>query len=213
MIDSLIYTVTGTWPDLAFTITLLLQYLTCPTQEYYDAIKHVFWYLQETTENKLFFPYSKSLVLEGFTDSNFAACWDTRRSTSGYIFKLGGTTISWRSQKQHSVAASILEAEYMACTQAAKQYIWLKRALTELGYYNIPSALSCDNMESIDLSENLRIGDQSKHIYIAYHFICELVKMEALTILHIPSKLNPTDLCTKALPGLQHEFLKSLIIG
>ena len=36
------------------------------------------------------------------------------------IFKLGGATISWRSQKQHSVATSTLEAIYMAYTQAAK---------------------------------------------------------------------------------------------
>ena len=101
----------------------------------------------------------------------------------------------------------------MPCTQAAKQHIWLKRALTELGYYNISSTLSCDNMGSIDLSENPRIGDQSKHINIAYHFICKLVEMGALTILHILSKLNPTDLCTKALPSPQYEFLKSLIIA
>ena len=101
----------------------------------------------------------------------------------------------------------------MAYTQAAKQYIWLKQALTELGYHNIPSALSCDNMGSIDLSENPRIRDRSKHIDIAYHFIRELVEMGALTILHILSKLNPADLCTKALPGVQHEFLKSLIMG
>ena len=66
--------------------------------------------------------YGKPLALEGFTDSDFAACRDTRRSTSGYIFKLGGATISWRSRKQRSVAISTLEAEYhdMACTQAAK---------------------------------------------------------------------------------------------
>ena len=153
------YTLTGTQPDLAFPITLLSQYLTCPTQEHFNAVKHVFRYLQGTKNNKLFFLYGKSLVLEGFTDSNVAACRDTRRSTSGYIFKLGGGTISWRSRKQRSVATSTLEAEYMACTQAAKQHIWLKRALTELGYHNIPSALSCDNMGSIDLSENLRIGD------------------------------------------------------
>jgi hypothetical protein len=213
MIGSLMYTVTGTRPDLAFTITFLSQYLTRPTQEHYEAVKHVFRYLQGTKKDKLFFPYGKSLVLEGFTDSNFAACRDTRRSTSGYIFKLGGATISWRSRKQRSVATSTLEAEYMACTQAAKQHIWLKRALTELGYHNIPSALSCDNMGSIDLSENPRIGDRSKHIDIAYHFIRELVEIGALTILHIPSKLNPADLCTKALPGPQHEFLKGLIMG
>src|SRR5258707_4765785 len=99
----------------------------------------------------------------------------------------------------------------MACTQAGKQPIWLKRALTQLGYHNIPSALSCDNMESIDLSENPRIGDRSKHIDIAYHFIRELVENGTITILHVPGEVNPADICTKALPGPKYEFLKSLI--
>ena len=80
----------------------------------------MFQYLQGTKKDKLCFPYGKSLVLEGFTDSNFATCRDTCRSTSGYIFKIGGATITWRSRKQHSVATSTLEAEYIACTQAAE---------------------------------------------------------------------------------------------
>ena len=201
------YTVTGTRPDLAFTITLLLQYLTCPIKEHFGAVKHVLRYLEGTKEHKLCFPYGKPLVLEIFTDSNFAACQDTRRSTSGYIFKLGGA-IGWRSRKQRSVATSTLEVEYMVCTQAAKHHIWLERALIELCYHNIPSALSCDNKGSIDLTENARIGDRSKHIDIAYHFIRELVENGALTILHIPSKLNPADLCTKAYHGLKTGQLK-----
>ena len=105
----------------------------------------------------------------------------------------------------------------MACSQAAKYHIWLECALTklscetELSCHYIHSALSCDNLGTIDLTENPRIGDRSKHIDIAYYFICELGENGTITILHVPGKVNPTDICTKALSGPQYEFLKSLI--
>ena len=96
----------------------------------------------------------------------------------------------------------------MAYSQAAKHYMWLQQVLTELGYetelgyHYIYSALSCNNLSTIDLTENLCIGDRSKHIDITYHFIHELVEHGTITILHVPGKVNPTDICTKALPSL-----------
>ena len=155
MIGSLMYAVTGTRPDLAFAVTLLSQFLTCPTNQHIGTAKRILRYIQGTKEHKLIFPYDQPLVLEGYSDSSFASCKDTRRSTSGYIFKLGNATISWRSRKQRSVATSTLEAKYMACSQAAKHHIWLERALTKLGCGYIHFALSCDNLGIIDLTENL----------------------------------------------------------
>ena len=74
-----------------------------------------------------------------------------------------------------------------------------------------PSALSCDNLGTINLTENPRISDRSKHIDIAYHFIRELVENGTITILHVPGEVNSADIYTKVLPGLQYEFLKLLI--
>src|SRR5258706_5952449 len=121
MVGSLMYTVIGTRPDITFMVTRLSQFLTKPTKNHFGAIKHVFRYLKGTRDIKLSFPYSQqqhnasdALILERFTDSDFAGCPDTRRSTSGYIFKLANCAISWRSRKQKSVATSTPEAEYMA---------------------------------------------------------------------------------------------------
>ena len=150
---------------MAFADTLLSQFLTCPTFQHIGTAKRILRYIQGTKEHKLIFPYDQPLVLEGYSDLSFGSCKDTRRSISRYIFKLGNATISWRSRKQRSVATSTLEAEYMACSQGAKHHIWLERALTELSCQTEPgyiySALSCDNSGTIDLTENLRIGDRS----------------------------------------------------
>ena len=59
---------------------------------------------------------------------------DTRRSTTGYVFTIGGTAISWASKLQKIVDLSTTtEAEYVALTEASKEMLWLDRFLEELG--------------------------------------------------------------------------------
>ena len=57
----------------------------------------------------------------------------SRRSTTRYVFTLGGTTVSWISKLQQVVALSKMEAEYVATTEASKVMIWLQRFMEELG--------------------------------------------------------------------------------
>ena len=62
--------------------------------------------------------------IEGFSDSDYATDMDRRRSITGYIFKVWGNTVSWRSNLQSVVALSTTEAEYMAMSTATKEAIW-----------------------------------------------------------------------------------------
>ncbi len=48
---------------------------------------------------------------------------DDRKSTSGYVFQIGGTAISWRSKKQACVALSTAEAEYIALASTAQESV------------------------------------------------------------------------------------------
>ncbi|KAH9783019.1 TTF-type domain-containing protein [Citrus sinensis] len=69
----------------------------------------------------------------GYCDSDFAGDLDKRRSTTGYIFTLGGGPVSWKSILQSTIALSTTEAEYVAATEAVKEAIWLKGLLGDLG--------------------------------------------------------------------------------
>ena len=55
------------------------------------------------------------------------------QSASAYCFSHGSSVTSWMSKKQDSVAQSTAEAEYVAAAEAAKQTIWLKRILNDMG--------------------------------------------------------------------------------
>jgi hypothetical protein len=50
---------------------------------------------------------------------------DSMRSTTGYVFIIGGTTVSWISKLQKVVALSTIEAEYVVAIEASKEMIWL----------------------------------------------------------------------------------------
>ena len=63
----------------------------------------------------------ESLVPIGYTDSDFQSDRESKKSTSGYVFTLGGGAISWQSVKQSSIADSTMEAEYITASKAAKE--------------------------------------------------------------------------------------------
>jgi hypothetical protein len=61
---------------------------------------------------------SDSLKIVGYSDSDFAGCLDTDRSTSGYVFKLAGGAIPWSSSKQTVMTSSMMYVEFVACYEA-----------------------------------------------------------------------------------------------
>jgi hypothetical protein len=65
------------------------------------------------------------LVVRGYTDVNFQTDRDDLRSQSGFMFVLNGGVVSWKSSKQ--------ETEYIAASEAAKEGVWIKKLVTELG--------------------------------------------------------------------------------
>ena len=96
---------------------------------------------------------SKLPVL-GYCDSDWGASIDDRRSVSGLVFTIAGGAVTWQAQKQKSVALSTVEAEYMAACQAAKDAVWLRAFLIELGLNAIaPTTIFCDSQGAMALCE------------------------------------------------------------
>jgi hypothetical protein len=96
-----------------------------PGRPHWNAVKHIFRYLVGTQDYGIKFGPNEPSALVGFTDSDYAGCLDTRKSTSGYFFRFGIGAISWRSKLQDCTATSTTEAEYVAAAYAAKEALWL----------------------------------------------------------------------------------------
>jgi hypothetical protein len=112
--------------------------------------------------------------LRGYADSDWAGDKKSRKSTTGYIFLLGGAAISWSSKKQNSVALSSTEAEYMAACATVQKVIYLRTLLSDLREeQKEASTLYQDNQSAIAMGNNFISNKRSKHISIKYHFVKE----------------------------------------
>ena len=89
---------------------------------------------------------------------------DNRRSTTGYVFTIGGTTISWILKLQKVFPLSIMKLEYVATTKASKEMIWLHKFMEELGKKKENRRLYHDSQSSIYLEKNSSFHSNTKHI-------------------------------------------------
>ncbi|KAL0445432.1 UNVERIFIED_CONTAM: Retrovirus-related Pol polyprotein from transposon TNT 1-94 [Sesamum latifolium] len=72
-------------------------------------------------------------ILEGYNDASFQSDDDDAKSQLGFVFKLNGGVVAWKSFKQATIADSTTEAEYIAASEAAKKAVWMKNYIQELG--------------------------------------------------------------------------------
>ncbi|XP_057964028.1 uncharacterized protein LOC131155117 [Malania oleifera] len=105
---------TCTRPNISFTVGMLERYQSNPGMEHWKAAKKVLRYLKGTKHCMLTNRRTDQLEVVGYSDSNFAGCVDSRKSTYDYLFLLAGGAISWKSAKQTIIAASTMEAEFVA---------------------------------------------------------------------------------------------------
>ncbi|KAL9265865.1 Retrovirus-related Pol polyprotein from transposon TNT 1-94-like protein [Drosera capensis] len=177
-VGSLMYAQVCTRPDIAYIVGVLGTYLSNPGMDHWKAAKRVMRYLKRTKDHMLTYRRSNHLEIVGYSDSDFAGCQDSRKSTSGYVFMLAGGAISWRRAKQTLVTTSTMEAEFVACFEASKQAIWLRNFVTKLRIIpgvERPIKILCDNKSAVLYSNNNRSSYKSKSIDIKYVAVKERV--------------------------------------
>ena len=195
-IGSLMYVMVCTRPDIAQAVGAVSRYMNNPGKLHWEAVKWILRYLRGTTGKALCFKGGDT-ILTGYVDADLAGNVDIRRSTTGYVYTLGGTAVSWGSQLQKIVALSTTEAEYVAVTEASKEMVWLQSFLEELGKKQEDNVLYCDSQSAIHLAKNPSFHSRTKHIQLRYHFIRSLLEDGILKLEKISGAQNPADMLTK----------------
>src|SRR6266508_4581044 len=176
IVGSLRYLV-NTRPDLAYLVGYVSRFMEKPTTEHLAAVKRILRYIAGTLNYGCRYVNGTGMArLIGFSDSDMAEDLDTCKSTTGIIFLLGSSAISWQSQKQRIVALSSCEGEYIAATTASCQGVWLAQLLAELKKEDVkPFTLRIDNQSAIALIKNPLFHETSKNMDTRYHYIRECV--------------------------------------
>src|SRR3972149_2966399 len=124
-----------------------------PGKAHWQAVKWILRYLRGTSGKCIVYGRTGDHLV-GFVDSDFAGDLDDRKSTSGYVFCLGGSSISWRSCLQEVTALSTTEAEYMAITEGFKEACWLSGLVGEFGLVRDAPVVYSNSQSAIHLAKN-----------------------------------------------------------
>ena len=202
------YLMNATRPDIAYSVSRLSRYTSNPGKDHWEALVRVLRYLKDTITYGLH--YTKyPPVLEGYSDANWISDNTETKSTSGYVFTLGGAAISWKSSKQTCIARLTMESEFIALDKAAEEAEWLRNFLEDIPVWHKPVTticIHCDSMTAQARAKSNIYNGKSRHIRRRHNTIKQLLSSGVISIQYIKSKENLADHLTKGLPREQVKF-------
>ncbi|KAL0404233.1 UNVERIFIED_CONTAM: Retrovirus-related Pol polyprotein from transposon TNT 1-94 [Sesamum radiatum] len=183
-VESIQYAVQCTRPDVAYALSVTSRYQACTVEAHWRTVKSILKYLKKTKDMFLIYGGGE-LILEGYSDASFQSDDDDAKSQSD----------------------STTEAEYIAASEAAKEAVWMKNYIQELGVIPsiaVPVVIFCDNNGAIAQAKEPRSHHRSKHILRCYHLLRQTVSSGDCRMDRVSSAENTTDPLTKPMSQIAH---------
>ena len=134
VVGALMWTATMTRSDIACAVRAVAKFCGNPGPVHKKAVMKILQYLLHTKEWRITYGgQGCGLCLEAYTDSDYRACLDTRRSVSGAVLMLAKGAISWHSRMQEVTASGTAEAEYVALLEVVKEVIFFRQVQEFMG--------------------------------------------------------------------------------
>ncbi|WVZ70989.1 hypothetical protein U9M48_019616 [Paspalum notatum var. saurae] len=168
IVGSLVY-LGVTRPDISYSVHILSQFVSAPTQLHYSHLLHAYY------------------------DATWASDSSHHRSLSAYCVFLGGSLIAWKTKKHTTVSCLSTEAELRAMPLVTA------KLLADFGVsVSIPTPLLTDSIGAISIARDSVKHELTKHIgVVAYHTRAQ-VQDGIVTLCYVPSELQLADFLTKA---------------
>ncbi len=226
-IGSVQYLAGGTRPDIAYAVNVLSRCQVSPTLNDWEDVKRLLQYIKGTKHLGLKYT-AETEGLVAMTDSSYCD-WTDSTSTSGFLIKIYGDSIAWRSHKQTEVYRSTTSAEYAAMSEACRELVSLDKAFRDITNKScVPYLVLCDNLAAVkntqkegchklcDFDEDVktiqanlkfreatgkRPGLSDKH----GDLVKQLVLQKKTRVEWIETKLNTADIFTKPLEFNKHK--------
>ncbi|KAL0457931.1 UNVERIFIED_CONTAM: Retrovirus-related Pol polyprotein from transposon RE1 [Sesamum latifolium] len=174
---------------------------------YASAVGSIQYVVQCTRPDVAYALSCGELILEGYSDASFQSDDDDAKFQSDFVFKLNGGVVAWKNSKQDTTVDSTTEAEYITTSEAAKEAVWMKNYIQELGVVPSiaePVVIFCDNNGAIAQAKKPRSHHLSKHILRRYHLLKEMVGRGDCRMDRVSSAENTADPLTKPMSQVAH---------
>jgi len=139
-------------------------------------------------------------MIDCYVDADWAADAMNRKSTIGYVIRMYGNVIYWKTKKQNSVTKSSTHAEYVALFESASEIKVIVNLLIDF-QANVTRWIKIyeDNSGAVAIAKFGNFIKNSKHIEVHYHFVRECVEEGMIDIIKIESEYNIADILSKSL--------------
>ena len=230
-VGSLLYLAGGTRPDLAHAVHMISQHCQSPRIKHWNAVVKIMKYLRGSVNIGLVLGGDISGGLTCYVDANHAGQLDCRysekldlwvdggKATTGYLFFLGKSPISWRSKKQtRYTATSSTEAEVIALVDATKEASFLSRLCEDMCRTypkNKPVQIYEDNTSCLKIVTRGTLSERTKHFRVDYFYVTSEMEEGKVELSHCSTKNMLADMFTKALPRVdftrfRNEFMSDV---
>ena len=147
IIGSLMYIMSCTRPDIAYTVSKLSRYTSNLGEDHWKALVRVLRYLKYTLNYGLHYTWYPA-ILQGYRNANCIFETKDTKSTSGYVFTLGGAAVSGKSSKQTCIARSTMESEFISLDKVGEEAGWLRHFLKDMPMWMKPVPYICIHCDS-----------------------------------------------------------------
>ncbi len=154
--------------DVQFACKEVCRWMAKPTTHAWEALKRVCRYLNKSPRLAYEFRQQSVSHVDVYTDTDWAGCPKTRKSTSGGCVMLGGHAVKhWSSTKQ-SISLSSGEAEFAGVIRGAGQGLGYQALLRDLGV-ELPLRVWTDSSAAIGICTRQGLG---KLRHLDTHTLC-----------------------------------------
>ena len=185
--------------DMQYAAKEICRDMATPTRKSWMKLKRLARYLMQYPKLVLKFEkvdkIEKKDVIEVYSDSDWAGCLRTRRSTSGGVAAINGTAAKSCSSTQATIAQSSGEAEYYAMARAAAEGLGMKSLMEDLGY-EANVRVWVDSSAAKSIASRIGLG-KIRHLEVKFLWIQEVVKNKKIQVRKIRGDSNPADNLTK----------------
>ena len=236
VVGMLLYLSTNTRPDIAYAVSQVCRFTHDPKESHATAVKTIIRYLKGTQDMGTIVKPASTSDLEAYCDADFAGLYGrepdddptSAKSRMGYIIKLGGCPLVWKSQLISEITLSTTESEYASLSSCMRVLIPVRRLLAELlegiGIpLPTPTTVSArvfeDNNSALQLAVNQRITNRTRHYLVKWHHFWSCVKptedgvLPEIKVLRVDTNLQDADFLTKGLVKDVFEANRKRVIG
>ncbi|CAM9659060.1 unnamed protein product [Ascophyllum nodosum] len=196
------WTATMIRPDIACNVRAVARFCENPGAAHKKAVMKIFQYLLHKKGWGITYGgQGCGLCMEAYSDSDFGACLDTRRSVSGAVLMLARGAINWHSRMREVTASGTSQAEYVALSEVVKKVLFLRQVKEfmepsmRVGAVNVFG----DNEGAIKLATNKHASRSTKQIDVKHHLVRDASDARMVRVAYVRSEDQHADFLTKPL--------------